>query len=116
MLLISVGKLSAEQLLDAEIEKASSELAETLGEDGSAMAASLDEHDATDHGNPGSIAGFEDDTSSVMELANLAELDMTSELDAQNDASSGDLDVTARIEVEDKTVEMPRNKDGTRAR
>ena len=32
------------------------------------------------------------------------------------DEMSDDLDVTANIDAEDKTVEMPRDKDGTRAR
>jgi hypothetical protein len=46
----------------------------------------------------------------------MSELDLTATLEAQNDDSSDDLDVTASIDAEDKTVEMPRDKDGTRAR
>ena len=50
-----------------------------------------------------------------MQLTNLSELDLTATLEAQND-DDGDLDITATIEADDKTVEMPRDKDGTRAR
>ena len=53
-----------------------------------------------------------------MQLTNLSELDLTATLEAQNDDNSDgdDLDVTASIEADDKTVEMPRDKDGARAR
>jgi hypothetical protein len=40
-----------------------------------------------------------------MQLTNLSDLDLTSELEAQND--DYDHDVTARIEADDETVEMP---------
>jgi hypothetical protein len=60
--------------------------------------------------------GAEDDTSIEMQLTNLSELDLTATLEAQNDDVGDDLDITATIEADDKTVEMPRDKDGTRAR
>jgi hypothetical protein len=108
-------ELSATQLLHAEIEKAASELAETIGEDDPTAVASLDDEDELDD-NAGRIVGSEDDTSIEMQLTNLSELDLTATLEAQNDDSSDDLDVTASIDAEDKTVEMPRDKDGARAR
>jgi hypothetical protein len=108
-------ELSATQLLHAEIEKAASELAETIGEDDPTAVASLDDEDELDY-NAGRIVGSEDDTSIEMQLTNLSELDLTATLEAQNDDSSDDLDVTASIDAEDKTVEMPRDKDGARAR
>ena len=108
-------EMSATQLLHAEIEKAATELAETIGEDDPTEVASLDEADEVDD-NAGRIVGSEDDTSIEMQLTNLSELDLTATLEAQNDDSSDDLDVTASIDAEDKTVEMPRDKDGARAR
>ncbi len=108
-------ELSATQLLHAEIEKAASELAETIGEDSPTEVASLDETDDVDD-NAGKIVGSQDDTSIEMQLTNLSELDLTATLEAQNDDVGDDLDVTAKIEADDKTVEMPRDKDGTRAR
>jgi hypothetical protein len=110
-------ELSATQLLHAEIEKAASELAETIGEDDPTELASLDDDEEMDD-NAGRIVGSEDDTSIEMQLTNLSELDLTATLEAQNDDESNgdDLDVTASIEAEDKTVEMPRDKDGARAR
>ena len=108
-------ELSATQLLHAEIEKATSELAEAIGEDDPTEVASLDEDDEVDD-NAGKIVGSEDDTSIEMQLTNLSELDLTATLEAQNDDVGDDLDVTASIEVDDKTVEMPRDKDGARAR
>ena len=108
-------ELSATQLLHAEIEKAASELAETIGEDEPTEVASLDEDDEFDD-NAGKIVGSEDDTSIEMLLTNLSELDLTATLEAQNDDVGDDLDVTANIEADDKTVEMPRDKDGARAR
>jgi hypothetical protein len=113
-------ELSATQLLNAEIEKAASELAESIGDDDVTEVASLDE-DATevaslDDDDAGEIVGSEDDTSIEMQLTNMSELDLTATLEAQNDDSSDDLDVTASIDAEDKTVEMPRDKDGARAR
>jgi hypothetical protein len=104
-------ELSATQLLHAEIEKAASELAESIGEDDPTEVATLDDEDD----NSGRIVGAEDDTSIEMQLTNLSELDLTATLEAQND-DDGDLDITATIEADDKTVEMPRDKDGTRAR
>jgi hypothetical protein len=117
-------EMSATQLLNAEIEKAASELAETIGEDDPTAVAGLDEEDPTaiasldeePDDNAGRIVGFEDDTSIEMQLTNLSELDLTATLDAQNDENGDDLDVTASIEADDKTVEMPRDRDGARAR
>ena len=116
-------EMSATQLLHAEIEKAASELAESIGEDDPTKIATLDEDDPTevatlddDGDNFGRIVGAEDDTSIEMQLTNLSELDLTATLEAQNDDVGDDLDITATIEADDKTVEMPRDKDGTRAR
>lgn len=123
-------ELSATQLLNAEIEKAASELAESIGEDEPTEVASLDDDetevaslddDATavaslEDDDTGKIVGAEDDTSIEMQLTNLSELDLTATLEAQNDDDSDELDLTANIEAEDKTVEMPRDKDGARAR
>ncbi len=108
-------ELSATQMLTAEIEKAASELAETIGEDDPTAVASLDDDDAVDD-DAGRIVGSEDDTSIEMQLTNLSELDLTATLEAQNDDVGDDLDVTTEIDAEDKTVEMPRDKDGARAR
>jgi hypothetical protein len=104
-------ELSATQLLHAEIEKAASELADTLGEEDRAGGAAASGED-----DGGRMVGSEDDTSIEMQLTNLSELDLTATLEAQNDDVSEDLDVTANIEADDKTVEMPRDKDGARAR
>jgi hypothetical protein len=110
-------------MLHAEIEKAAAELAETIGEDEPTAVASLDDDptaiaslddEADDDG--GRIVGFDDDTSIEMQLTNLSELDLTATLEAQNDDNGDDLDVTASIEADDKTVEMPRDRDGARAR
>ena len=113
-------ELSATQLLHAEIDKAAAELAETIGEDDATEVASLDEDDteiaSLDDDDAGQIVGSEDDTSIEMQLTNLSELDLTATLEAQNDDVGDDLDVTANIEADDKTVEMPRDKDGARAR
>jgi hypothetical protein len=110
-------ELSATQLLHAEIEQAASELADSIGENDPTEVASLDEDNDVDD-NAGRIVGSEDDTSIEMQLTNLSELDLTATLEAQNDDDSDgdDLDVTASIEADDKTVEMPRDKDGARAR
>jgi hypothetical protein len=116
-------ELTATQMLHAEIEKAAAELAETIGEDEPTAVASLDDDptaiaslddEADDDG--GRIVGFDDDTSIEMQLTNLSELDLTATLEAQNDDNGDDLDVTASIEADDKTVEMPRDRDGARAR
>ena len=48
-----------------------------------------------------------------MQLAGIADLDVTSSLEAQND-DIGEDDITARIDADDKTVEMPA-KDRTKA-
>ena len=116
-------EMSATQLLHAEIEKAASELAESIGEDDPTKVAALDEDDPTEvatlddeDDNSGRIVGAEDDTSIEMQLTNLSELDLTATLEAQNDDDGDDLDITATIEADDKTVEMPRDKDGTRSR
>ncbi len=104
-------EMSATQLLNAEVEKAASELAESLGEGNYAGEAV-----ASDDDNAGRVVGSEDDTSIEMQLTNLSELDLTATLEAQNDEIGDDLDVTANIDADDKTVEMPRDKDGARAR
>ncbi len=116
-------ELSATQLLHAEIDRAASALAESIGEDDPTKVAAFDEDDPTEvatlddeDDNSGRIVGAEDDTSIEMQLTNLSELDLTATLEAQNDDVGDDLDVTATIEADDKTVEMPRDKDGTRAR
>ena len=72
-------ELAATQALSEEIEKAAAELAS--GSDPSG------------------------ETSIEMQLTNLSDLDLTSELEAQND--DFDNDVTARLEADDKTIEMP---------
>ena len=47
-----------------------------------------------------------------VQLANLSDLDLTANLEAQND----DMDVTAEIEADDETVEMPsKGKGGAKA-
>ena len=106
-------KLSATQLLHAEIEKAAAELVQTMGEDEPAGFADRD--DEPDDGGSSSL-GFEDDSSLEMQLTNVSKLDLTATLEAQNDASGDALDVSMNIEAEDKTVEMPRDRDGARAR
>ncbi|NCF24801.1 MAG: hypothetical protein GWP60_09700 [Gammaproteobacteria bacterium] len=112
-------ELSATQLLNAEIEQAASELAETIGADDPTEFANLDD-DATEvatleDDDSGKIVGSDDDTSIEMQLTNLSELDLTATLEAQNDDVGDELDVTANIDADDKTVEMPRDKDGTRS-
>ena len=102
-------ELSATQLLNAEIEQAASELAETIGADDPTEFANLDDDDS------GKMVGSDDDTSIEMQLTNLSELDLTATLEAQNDDVGDELDVTANIDADDKTVEMPRDKDGTRS-
>jgi hypothetical protein len=106
-------ELTARQMLDAKIEKAASELTETIGEDELTAIASLDDEPDTDAGK---IVGFEDDTSTAMRLTNLSELDLATTLDAQNDDNGNDRDVAASGEDEDKTVEMPQDRGGARAR
>ncbi len=112
-------ELSATQLLEAEVEKAASELVEDLGEYDPTEVATLDDDPTAvaslDDDNDDNIVGSEDDTSIEMQLTNMSELDLTSTLEAQNDELDDDLDVTASIEADDKTVEMPRDKDGTRS-
>jgi hypothetical protein len=72
-------ELAATQALSEEIEKAAAELASNSDPSG--------------------------ETSIEMQLTNLSDLDLTSELEAQND--DYDNDVTARLEADDETVEMP---------
>jgi hypothetical protein len=72
-------ELAATQALSEEIEKAAADLANNTDSSG--------------------------ETSIEMQLTNLSDLDLTSELEAQND--DYDHDVTARIEADDETVEMP---------
>jgi hypothetical protein len=71
--------LAATQALSEEIEKAAADLADSAGSSG--------------------------ETSIEMQLTSLSELDLTSELEAQND--DYDDDITARIDPDDETVEMP---------
>ena len=72
-------ELAATQALSEEIEKAAADLASSADSGG--------------------------ETSIEMQLTSLSELDLTSELEAQND--DYDDDITARIEADDETVEMP---------
>jgi hypothetical protein len=72
-------ELAATQALSEEIEKAAAELASSSDPSG--------------------------ETSIEMQLTNLSDLDLTSELEAQND--DYDNDVTSRLEANDETVEMP---------
>ena len=105
-------ELSATQLLNAEIDKAAAELAESIGDsDATVEAAAAGESD-----DGGRLVGSNDDTSIEMQLTNLSELELTATLEAQNDEMEDDLDVTANIKADDKTLEMPRDKDGARAR
>ncbi len=106
-------ELTARQKLDAKIEKAAPELTETIGEDELTAIADLDDEPETDAGR---IVGFEDDTSTAVRLTNLSELDLATTLDAQNDDNGNDRDVAASVEDEDKTVEMPQDRGGARAR
>ena len=78
---------AATQALGEEIEQAAAELS----------AERLDE-----------VIEPSGETSVELQLANLADLDLTATLEAQND----DLDVTAKIEAEDETVEMPKKGEG----
>ncbi len=100
----------ATPLSNAEVDQVVSELAQIAGADEPTAFISPDDGAGEDAGQTG---GFEGDTSSGIKLANLSELDLATTLDAQND---DDPDVTASVESEDKTVEMPRDRDGARAR
>jgi hypothetical protein len=105
-------EFSATQLLSAEIDKAAAELADSIGNgDAGVEATTSGESD-----DGGRFVGPSDDTSIEMQLTNLSELDLTATLEAQNDEMEDDLDVTANIKAEDKTIEMPRDTDGARAR
>lgn len=84
-------EFTATQALNEEIEKVAAELAETA--------------------DPVVESGA--DTSVEMQLADMADLDVTAALEAQND-DIGEDDITARIEADDETVEMPA-KDRTKA-
>jgi len=77
--------------LSEEIEKAAADLAKTM--------------------DPASDSSG--DTSVEMQLTDMAGLDVTSALEAQND-EIGEDDITSRIEADEKTVEMPA-KDRTKA-
>ena len=78
---------AATQALNEEIEQAAAELS----------AESLDQ-----------VIEPSGETSVELQLANLADLDLTATLEAQND----DLDVTAKMEADDETVEMPKKGEG----
>jgi hypothetical protein len=97
-------------LSNAEVDQVVSELAQIAGADEPTAFINPDDGAGEDAGQTG---GLEGDTSSGIKLANLSELDLATTLDAQND---DDPDVTASVESEDKTVEMPRDRDGARAR
>ena len=101
---------AATPLSNAEVDQVVSELAEIVGADVPTAFISLDDSAGEDAAQPG---GLEGDTSSGIKLANLSELDLATTLDAQNDDNP---DVTASVETEEKTVEMPRDRDGARAR
>ena len=77
--------------LSEEIEKAAADLVGTMDPDSDSTG----------------------DTSVEMQLTDMADLDVTSALEAQND-DIGEDDITAHIEADDKTVEMPA-KDRTKA-
>ena len=81
-------ELTATHALNMEIEKAAAEL-----------TVRMDDDEAPDG-----------ETSVEMQLANLSDLDMTANLEAQNDDVGDDNDVTANISADDKTVEMPKSK------
>jgi len=84
-------EFTATQALNMEIEKAAAELANTM----------------TPASDPSG------DTSVEMQLTDIADLDVPSSLDAQND-EIGEDDITVKIDADDKTVEMPA-KDRTKA-
>ncbi len=104
-------ELTTTQQLNAEIDKAAADLANAIGE--SALTAGTATMGEDDDG--GRLLGYEDDTSIEMQLTNLSDLDLTATLEAQNDDMDDALGMAASVETEDKTVEMPRDKDGTRA-
>ena len=86
-------ELSATQALNQEIEDAAAELAERMDQEP----------------EPAS-----DETSVEMQLANLSDMDLTANLEAQ-DEELGDDDITAQLEADDETVEMPKDKGGAKA-
>ena len=81
-------EFTATQALNEEIQKAAEDL-----------AVSMDDDETTG-----------DETSVEMQLANLSDMDLTANLDAQNDEVGDDHDVTANISADDKTVEMPKGR------
>ena len=85
-------EFTATQALNQEIEQAAAELADRMDD----------------------VPVGDDDTSVEMQLTNMSELDLTANLEAQND-DLGDDDVTAKMETEDETVEMPKGKGGAKA-
>ena len=91
-------ELTTTHALNAEIEKAAAELAERMEDE------PLPDTDQTASG----------ETSVEMQLANLSDMDLTANLEAQND-DLGEDDITAKIEAEDETVEMPKDKGGAKA-
>ena len=105
-------ELTATQLLDSAVDKAAADLADSIGVNDLMVGGATSGED--DDG--GRLVGSHDDTSIEMQLTNLSELDLTATLEAQNDDMDDDLDLTINIETEDKTVEMPRDTDGARAR
>jgi hypothetical protein len=101
---------SSTRLSNPEVDQVVSELADAVGAIEPTDFTSL--HDGAND-DAGRTVGFEGDTSFGMKLANLSELDLAATLEAQNDENP---DATASVESEDKTVEMPRDRDGARAR
>ena len=108
-------ELSGSQLPHAEVRKAATELAETIGEDDPTGVVSLDDDEKLDD-NAGRIVGSEDEAPIDMQLANLSEFDLSAMLEAQNDDVGDDLEVTANREADENIVAMPRGKDGAGAR
>lgn len=104
-------QLTATQLLNAELDEAAAELADTIGDSDLTVGGATPGED--DDG--GRLVGYGDDTSIEMQLTNLSDLDLTATLEAQNDDMDDALGMAANVETEDETVEMPRDKDGARA-
>jgi hypothetical protein len=101
---------SSTRLSNPEVDQVVSELADAVGAVEPTDFTSL--HDGAND-DAGQAVVFEGDTSFGMKLANLSELDLATTLEAQNDENP---DPTASVESDDKTVEMPRDRDGARAR
>ena len=105
-------ELTTTQQLNAEIDKAAADLANTIGESALTVGAATPVED--DDG--GRLVGYEDDSSIEMQLTNLSDLDLTATLEAQNDELADTLGMATGVANEDETVEIPRDTDGARAR